>query len=145
ERVVGFLEICAEPENSAIDARLRFAVEKLPVAVLLKNQMPVDPIDHLASLLAGWIEAEVLQDNEHIERDQQAQVVPRPHAIPGLQGEKLSAPAFARDARPFGCNRIRGGTRAVTHDLPADGGVGIEQPLEMRWSRRVVGEVHWSV
>ena len=117
--VVRFFEIRAEAENSAVDAGLRFAVKERPVVEPLKNHPLVDPVDHFASLLAGGVETEVLQDDESVEGNQQASVLlrqivsppagaPAPLAGRRLEGEKLGSPAFGCHARPLGCNRVRG-------------------------------------
>ncbi len=60
--VVRFLEVRAEAENSAVDTGLGFAVKERPVVVPLESEPPVDAVDHFASLLAGGVEAEVLQE-----------------------------------------------------------------------------------
>ena len=145
--VVRFFEIGAEAENSAVDAGLRFAVKERPVVERLKHEPLVDAVDHFASLLAGGVETEVLQDDESVEGDKQAAVsfgksslhpgAAAPVAGGRLAGEKLGAPAFGCDARPLGCNRVGGCIGEVPHDLPADGRVGIEEPFEVRGPRRV--------
>ena len=62
--VVRFFEIRADAEDSAVDAGLRFAVKERPVVEPLKHEPLVDAVDHFASLLAGGVETEVLQDDE---------------------------------------------------------------------------------
>jgi len=49
-----------------------------------------------------------------------------------LERQKLGSPAFGCNARPLGCNRVGRFTGEVPHHLPADGGVRIEQPFEVR-------------
>ena len=124
-------------EDSAVDAGLRFAVKERPVVERLKHEPLVDAVDHFASLLAGGVETEVLQDDESVEGNQQAsvllrQIAPAPVAGRRLEGEKLGSPAFGCDARPLGCNRVGGFTGEVPHDLPTDGRVRIEEPFEVR-------------
>ena len=74
--------------------------------------------EHLASLLAGGLETEVLQDDETEEGNK----VPLRPAAPvtgrRLLGEQLGSPAFGCDARPLGCNRVGYFTGEVPHDLP---------------------------
>ena len=141
--VVRFFEIRADAENSAVDAGLRFAVKERPVVEPLKHEPLVDAVDHFASLLAGGVETEVLQDDESVEGNKQASVLlrqivsppagaPAPVAGRRLEGEKLGSPAFGCDARPLGCNRVGGFTGEVPHDLPTDGRVRIEEPFEVR-------------
>jgi hypothetical protein len=65
--VVRFLEIRADAENSAVDAGLGFAVKERPVVEPLKHEPLVDTVDHPASLFAGGVETEVLQDDESVE------------------------------------------------------------------------------
>src|SRR5580704_4943430 len=139
-------EICADGEDSAVDAGLGFAVKERPGFTRLgdeplKHKPLVDAVDHSASLLAGGIEAEaeVHQDGEAIESNQQDSVVlgqivsppagTRPEvASRRLAGKKLGSPAFGCNARPLGCNRVGGFTGEVPHDLPTDGRVRIEKP-----------------
>jgi hypothetical protein len=141
--VVRLFEIRADAEDSAVDAGLRFTVKVGPLVEPLKHEPLLDPVDHFASLLAGGVETEVLQDDEGVESNQQGAVFLRqigaevsrgltPVASRGLAGEKLRSPAFRCDARPLGCNRVGGFTGQVPHDLPPDGGVRIEKPFEVR-------------
>ena len=118
QRVVRFFEIRADAEDSAVDAGLRFAVKERPVVEPLEHEPLVDAVDHFASLLAGGVETEVLQDDETVEGNKQASVLlrrsPPPRALASarrLAGEKLGSPAFGCDARPLGCNRVGGFTR----------------------------------
>ena len=130
--VVGLLEVRADAQDSAVDAGLGFAVKVRPVVEPLKHEPLVDAVDHFASLLAGGVETEVLQDGETKEGDE----VPfRPAApVPGrsLAGEELGSPAFGCDAGPLGCNRAGRFAGEVPHDLPTDGRVRIEEPFEVR-------------
>src|SRR5690242_3331655 len=141
--VVRLFEIRADAEDSAVDARFRFAVKERAVVEALKYEPLMDAIDHFASLLAGGVETKVHQDGERVETNQQGLVLlrqilsppagtPAPAAGSGLAGEKLGSPAFGCDARPFGCNRVGRLISEVPHDLPADSRVGIEEPFEMR-------------
>ncbi len=141
--VVRFFEIRADGENSTVDAGLRFAVKERPVVKPLKHQPLVDAVDHFARFFAGGVEAEVHQGDETVEGNKQAPVLlrqivsppagaPAPVAGRRLIGEKLGSPAFGCNPRPLGCNRFGGFTGKVPHDLPTDGGVRIEEPLEVR-------------
>jgi hypothetical protein len=149
QRVVRLLEIRTDAEDSAVDARLRLTVKERPVVKRLKDEPLVDPVDHLTSLLAGGVETQVHQDDETVETNQQASVLPRqavsppagaPAPVAGrrLVGEKLGSPAFGCDTRPLGCNRVGGFTCEVPHDLPTDSRVRIEEPSEVRWPGRVI-------
>jgi hypothetical protein len=62
--VVGFLEIRADSEDSAVDAGLRFSVKVWAVIEGLEHEPLVDTVDHCASLLASGVEAEVHQNDE---------------------------------------------------------------------------------
>src|SRR6266516_8162051 len=72
--VVRFLEIRPDAKDSAVDAGLRFAVKERPVVEPLKHEPLVDAVDHFASLLAGGVETEILQDDESIESNKQGLV-----------------------------------------------------------------------
>src|ERR1700720_1715126 len=129
---VGLLEIRTKAEDSAVDAGLGFAVKVRPVVEPLKHEPLVDAVDHLASLLAGGVETDVLQSDETVEGNK----VPLPRVAPvagrRLGGEKLGCPAFGGDARPLGGNRVGSLIGQVAHDLPTDGGVRIEEPFDVR-------------
>src|SRR5438445_9084791 len=126
--VVRLLEIRTDAEDSSIDAGLRFAVKVRPIVERLKHEPLVDAVDHSASLLAGGVETEVLQDDETEEGNK---VPLRPAPVPGrrLMVEKSGSPAFGCDARPLGCNRVGGFPGEVPHDLPTDGRARIEEPF----------------
>jgi hypothetical protein len=147
KRIVWFFEIRANTQNSAVDAGLRFAVQERPVVERLKHEPLVYAVDHFASLLAGGVETEVLQDDQSAEGNKQASVLlrPAPVAGTGLKGEKLSSPAFGCDARPLVCNRAGGFTGEVPHDLPTDGRVRIEEPFDVRGPRRIISWAHGSI
>ena len=115
-------------------------MKERPVVERLKHEPLVDAVDHFASLLAGGVETEVLQDDESVEGNKQASVLLRPAPVASrrLEGEKLGSPAFGCDARPLGCNRVGGFTGEVPHDLPTDGRVRIEEPFEVRGPGRVI-------
>jgi hypothetical protein len=67
QRVVRFLEIRTEAENSAVDAGLGFAMKVRTVVEALEDEVFVDAVDHFASPLIGRIETEILQDDETVE------------------------------------------------------------------------------
>ena len=140
QRVVWFFEIRAEAEDSAIDTGLGFAVKERPVVVPLEYEALVDAIDHFASLLAGGVETEVLQDDQSVEGNKQASVLLRtaPVASRRLKGEKSGSPAFGCDARPLVCNLAGGFTSEIPHNLPTDGRVRIEEPFDVRRPRRII-------
>ena len=108
-------------------------MKERPVVERLKHEPLLDAADHFASLLAGGVETEVLQDDESVEGNKPASVLLRPAPVASrrLEGEKLGSPTFGRDARPLGCNRVGGFTGKVPHDLPTDGWVRIEKPFQV--------------
>jgi hypothetical protein len=106
--VVGFREIRTEAEDSAVDARLGFAMEVRPVVEPLEHEPLVDAADHFSSLLAGGVETEVLQRGETIEGDKVPVRAAAPMPRGKLTGEKLGSPAFSCDSRPRD-RRQRGG------------------------------------
>jgi hypothetical protein len=131
-------------------------VKERPVVEPLKNHPPIDPVDHLAGLLTGRVETEVLQDDESVEGNHQASVLlgqivtlpagaPAPLAGRRLGGEKLGSPPFGCHARPLGCNYVWGFAGEVPHHLPADGRVRIEEPFGVGAPGRVIPRVHWSI
>lgn len=145
--VVRLLEINAQGEDSAVDAGLGFALKETPVAMPLKDKMPVDALGHFARLLAGGVETEVHQDYETVEGDEQACVLfaAAPFARGRLAGEESGSPALGGNARALGCDDVGGCVGKVAHDLPADRGIGIEEPPEERGAGSIVKQGHWSV
>jgi hypothetical protein len=107
-------------------------VKERPVVKRLKHEPLVDAVDHFASLLAGRVETEILQDDETPGGNEVPLRATTPVAGARLSGEKLGSPSFGCDARAHGCDRIRSFTGEVPHDLPADGRVRIEEPLDVR-------------
>jgi hypothetical protein len=139
--VIRFSGICADCQDSAVDAGLCFAVKKRPVVELFKHEPLIDTGDHPASLLAGRVETEVHQDDERIEGNK---VPLRPAPVTGrrLQGEKLRSPTFGCNARPLGSNLIGGRIGEVLHNLPADRRIRIEEPFELRGVGSVIEQEH---
>ena len=120
-----------------------------PVVEPPKHEPLVDAVDHFASLFARGIQTEVHQDSEAVEGNKQLSIVLRqflspparaaaPVATRRLAGEQLRAPALGRDARPLGRNHIGGFIGEVPHDLPTDRRIRIEEPFNVRGSRRVI-------
>src|SRR5215469_18327011 len=136
-----------EGEDSSVDAGLGFAVKERPIFERLKHESLVDAVDHLASLLADGIEAEVHQHDKAVESNKQASILVRPTPVArrGLEGEKLGSPTFASYARALGSNRIGALMGEVPHDLPANGRIRIEKPFEVGGSGCVILQAHWSV
>ena len=69
ERFIRLFEIGTDAEDSAVDARLGFAVKEGPVVEGFEDESFVDAVDHCASLGAGGVETEVLQYDETVESD----------------------------------------------------------------------------
>ncbi len=63
-----------------------------------------------------------------------------------LKGEQPGAPAFRGDLRALGVDDLDGLISHVAHDLPADGGIGIQQPVD--WvhahTMRYEADTHWQ-
>jgi hypothetical protein len=119
-------------------------VKVRPVVERLKHEPPVNAVDHFASLFAGGVEAEILQDDERPGGNKVPLRPAAPVASSRLAGEKLGCPAFGCDPRPLGRNGVAGFTGEILHDLPTDGGVRIEKPFEVRGPRCVIVSAHGS-
>jgi hypothetical protein len=144
QRVVRFLEIRTKAENSAVDAGLGFAMKVRTFVEAFKDEVLSNAADHFASLFAGRIQTEVLQDDETEEGNK----IPLPDASAArrsLLGEKFGAPAFSGDARAFGLDHRGGFTTEVPDHLPTDGRVRIEEPSNLRGSRCDIVSAHQSV
>jgi hypothetical protein len=140
ERVVGLLEIGADAEDAAVDAGLGFAMEIWAIVEPLEDEMFVDAGDHAASLFAGGVEAEVFQGGEAVEGDEKVAMgfghfrPPRsgaatPVALWRLAREEFGPPAFGGDTAALSGDDGGRGIGEVLKDLPADGGVGVEEPI----------------
>src|SRR5215472_16378525 len=118
-----------------------------PVVKRLKYELLVDALDHCTGLLAGRVEAEIHQDDKTVERGEQAAVFIRPAPVTGarLASEKVGSPTFGCDPRSLSCKGAGGFVREVPHDLPADRGIGIEEPFEQSGARCVILEAHLSL
>ncbi len=68
ECVVGFFEICADAEDSAVDAGLGFSAKIRAIVERFEDQASFDAVHHFAGLLAVGVESEVHQGGEAIER-----------------------------------------------------------------------------
>ena len=126
-------------DDVAVDARLDLALEE---AVLLPRRIPpraVAPRDVLEdqpkSTLrrrASGIQSEAAQELHGMEgvgpvlRER----IPCPQPVGGLEREHLGAPALGGDPCAFGGNDIGRLVGQVAHDLPADRGIGVEQPVD---------------
>src|SRR5215469_8555958 len=134
----------AHGENSAVDTGLGFAAKERPVVEGLKHEPLVDALDHFARLFAGGVEAEFHQDDKTVERSEQASVFIRAAPVTGarLASEKSGSPACGCDARSLGSNGVGSFVSEVPHYLPAYRRIRIEEPLEVRGSRRVILQAH---
>lgn len=139
--VIRLEEIRADSKDTAVDARLRFAVKKRPVVEPFVDEPLGDTADHHLCRLAGWVEAKIHKCDNRVEG---CEVFLRPTPITrrSLEGEEFRPPTFRCDARAFRRNHLRSFTGEVLHDLPADGGIGIEEPFKMRRPRCVIVRSH---
>src|SRR5260370_6470067 len=89
-----------------MDAGLRFAVKVRSVVEPLKHEPLVDAVNHFASLFAGGVETQILQDDETAEGNK----VPLPPGPPvggrRMGGGQFGSPALRGDAPPFVCTRL---------------------------------------
>ena len=133
-------EVGTRRDDVAVDARLDLTLEKRVVGPRgLEVWVPpgdslADEADRAPRLLALGIEPQPAQELEHVER---VGVVARPRpaaplAAGRLEREQPGAPALGRDPRPLGGDDVRRLAGQVAHDLPADRGIGVEQPRDDR-------------
>ena len=94
--------------------------------------MLADEADGPLGLLALGIEPEPPQELQDVERVGPVlrERVAGPQAVRRLEREQPGAPALGRDPCPFGGDDVRRLVRQVAHHLPADRGVGVEQPVD---------------
>ena len=127
------LEISADDEYTACDEALRFAVEERTVCLAKRKTSRLSTRSIiLRAPFAGRVDTEVLQNDQSLEGDQQADVLLRPAP---LEGEKFGSPAFRRDASPLSRNRAGGFSSQVSHHLPTDRRVALQEPVERRGAK----------
>lgn len=135
-------EVGGRGERHPVDAGLHLAVE-VALAGVLPAHVLADARDRLPNLRSGRVDAEVGQLLEDEVRgrpgveERTALVDPAgavgaavPAAVRILRSEELGTPALAGDARTLGRHLLVGRVRQVTQGLPAEGGVGVEQPVD---------------
>src|SRR5262249_21706406 len=125
-------EVAAERERAAVDARLDLAFEKrLRAKLLVPAVAGLEPSDRRGDARIAAIDAGRTQQLQREERRQPVRGVRAvPRAIQPLAGEDFGADPLVRDPRALRGNRRRRGAREVAHRVPADGRVGIEQPID---------------
>ena len=131
-------EVRAGRDDVAVDARLDLALEEAVVGPRgstgrrpPRDVLPDEP-DRPPGLLAPRIEPEPPQELQDVERVRPVlrQGIAGPQAVRRLEGEESRAPALRRDARPLGRDDLGRLVRQVAHHLPADRGIGVEQPVD---------------
>jgi hypothetical protein len=144
DAVDGLAEVGADRQREPVNARLGLALEvgrvvRVPPDVLAREG------DGAACLGAVGVQTEVAQEHERVVRrrpcveerlrliDPSWPVGPAvPSAVDALQREQLCAPALDRDACALGGNLGGSGVGEVAHHLPADRGIGVQQPIDDR-------------
>ena len=137
-------EVRARRDDVAVDARLDLALEEpmvcprgLEVGIPPGGVLP-DKADGATRLVALGIEPQPAQELEHVEGVGEI-ARPRPAtplAVGRLEREQPGAPALGRDPRPLGGDDVRRLVGQVAHHLPADRGIGVEQPSDDRHAVR---------
>ena len=136
-----FAEGVADRDDHPVDAGLDFAVE-VGLAGVVPGDVIADSSDRIARFGARRVGAERTEEHEG--------VVGAGPGLPGvvgfaalggvvdaavpqaggpLQGEDLAAPPLGRDPCPLSVDELVGRIEKVTHHLPADRRVRIEQPI----------------
>ena len=142
EFFVRMAEVTAESKDAAVDARLDFALEEWIAGVASGAEIPVagsaiptqrgfEERNRLFDGGIAWVGASRAQE---LQREESRQPDGSSFAAPGAVGflmrENRCAEAFARDADAFCSDGRRFGVGEVSQRLPADGGIGIEQPVD---------------
>ena len=139
-------EVGAGRDDVAVDARLDLALEeplrrpgRVPPGAIAPRDVVADETDRSPRLLARRVEPEPSQELQHVERVGPVlrERVARPQAVRRLEGQQPRAPAVRGDARPLGCDDVRRLVGQVAHDLPADRGISVEQPVDDGHRRRL--------
>ena len=147
--LVRLAEIGAEGQNPAVDAGLDLALEEGLVALPVGDVVP-SAGDRQAGLRAGRIEPHVAQQDQGVGGlavggvDVARVADLAPLAIFRLALEQPGTPAFRGDARALGRDRLVRLAGQVAHHLPADRGVGIQQPVHDRHGSCLTSIAHLS-
>src|SRR5262249_7520574 len=133
--IAGLAEVATERQRAAVDAGLDLALEERRVAEFRAPGDPIADEPHGSPrTLAGRAAAQAAQEQQRVQVGTPARssdaIAPGP--VRPLLAEKPRAPPFRGDPRS-----LRGDGRArltceVPHDLPANPGIRIEQPLHDR-------------
>src|SRR5262249_18481569 len=104
----------------------------VPPGAVAPRDVPADPLDGRPAFFAVGVETEPAEELQDVERVRVVlrERVARPEAARRLEREQPSASALGRDARPLGRDGPGRVVGDLPHDLPADGGIGIEQPID---------------
>src|SRR6185503_8796923 len=125
-------EVGAKRERAPVDAGLHLSLEeRLAAELLVPPEARLEARHRRNGGRFGAVHAGRAQQL-HCEQGRQPYwgAVPMPRAVRSLAGENFGANPFARNARAFRVDRLRGGVRQIAHHLPADGRVRIEQPVD---------------
>jgi hypothetical protein len=130
-------EVSAARRDLSVDAGLDLAGEE-GVAVIVRRTLPGHAVTgethRAARLVARGIETHVPQQRQDVHGRVPAAVPRRaaPVTVQSLLRKQLAAPALRRDLGALGGDLVRRRTDQVSHHLPADRRVGIEEPLNNR-------------
>src|SRR5262249_6356592 len=122
-------------------AGLDLAAEKglagmLPTAVLSNAR------DRTAHLVIAWIDAEVMQSNKAVRRSRPRlpfgqsfsprgeQRAPLPLTVLALKGQDPGTPSLGGHASALGCDNLVRLIAEIAQHLPANGRIGIQQPVQ---------------
>lgn len=137
-------EVGAERDSAAVDARLDFAIEEGLVGVL-PAAVGLNTGDGVADGRRLRIDAKLPEELEGGEGGGPGLAVAfgapmlamggeagaaGPLAIVTLESEELGAPAFGSNAGTLRGEGFGRGGGEVAEDLPADGGIGVEEPVK---------------
>ena len=135
ESIAALAEIRAERDDPAVDAGLDLALEKGRVAEFRSpRDVVADAIDRGSRPRARRVDPQVAQEHQrvHVRPPERRGDAIAPLAVGALLVEQTRAPSLRRDARPFARHDLRRRVGEVAHDLPADGGIRVEEPVDHR-------------
>ena len=91
----------------------------------------MDPSHRTTRLIAGGVETQFPQQQQDVHRGVPAAVpgLASPRAVGPLEGEQKCTPALGRDLRALGRDLPLSRIGQISHGLPADRRVRIQQPV----------------
>jgi len=124
-------EVRTQRHHAPVDTWLDLACEEGSVVPPVPGDVVADEPDRAASLFGLGIQPQVPEQRKVQETAPfGVRIRARPEAVRPLEREQLGAPTFRGHAGALGGDLLGRCIEQVAHDLPADGRVRVEEPVD---------------